>query len=136
VIGIIGRAAFKLTKLTLAKRKLLWGIFVALAVSMAWASREITWLFLVGGAVNLLVKLKAFPSRLQASNALSSLFTAGSVWHVRSKRRPVADLWLLCQRRRFVFGSGLAVVPFLYGRVVHGHHWLTDHQFEDAVAGR
>jgi len=34
----------------------------------------------------------------------------------------------------FVFGSGLAIVPFLYGGVVQGHHWLTDHQFVDAVA--
>ena len=34
----------------------------------------------------------------------------------------------------FVFGSGVAVVPFLYGGVVEGHHWLTDHQFVDAVA--
>jgi chromate transporter len=34
----------------------------------------------------------------------------------------------------FVFGSGLAVVPFLYGGVVQQHHWLTDHQFVDAVA--
>ena len=35
---------------------------------------------------------------------------------------------------RFVFLSGLAVVPFLYGGVVQGHHWLTDRQFVDAVA--
>jgi chromate transporter len=34
----------------------------------------------------------------------------------------------------FVFGSGLAVVPFLYGGVVHGHHWLSEKQFVDAVA--
>jgi len=34
----------------------------------------------------------------------------------------------------FVFGSGLAVVPFLYGGVVQGHHWLTEYQFVDAVA--
>jgi chromate transporter len=34
----------------------------------------------------------------------------------------------------FVFGSGLAIIPFLYGGVVEGHHWLTDHQFVDAVA--
>jgi chromate transporter len=34
----------------------------------------------------------------------------------------------------FVFGSGLAVVPFLYGGTVQGHHWLTEHQFVDAVA--
>ena len=34
----------------------------------------------------------------------------------------------------FVFGSGLAIMPFLYGGVVQGHHWLTDRQFVDAVA--
>src|ERR1700720_3683689 len=35
----------------------------------------------------------------------------------------------------FLFGSGLAVVPFLYVGVVQGHHWVTDHQLRDAVAG-
>src|SRR2546422_5758499 len=61
VIGIITRSAFKLTKLTLGKDKLLWGIFAVLAISTAWTSREIVWLFLLGGVVALLVK--ALPSR-------------------------------------------------------------------------
>src|SRR5260370_41957699 len=34
----------------------------------------------------------------------------------------------------FVFGSGLAIVPFLYGGVVANCHWLTERQFVDAVA--
>jgi chromate transporter len=34
----------------------------------------------------------------------------------------------------FVFGSGLAIVPFLYGGLVKERGWLTDHQFLDAVA--
>ena len=34
----------------------------------------------------------------------------------------------------FVFGSGLAIVPFLYGGVVEKFHWLTEQQFVDAVA--
>ena len=34
----------------------------------------------------------------------------------------------------FVFGSGLAIVPFLYGGVVQDYHWLTEGQFLDAVA--
>jgi len=34
----------------------------------------------------------------------------------------------------FVFGSGLAVVPFLYEGVVQQHRWLTERQFSDAVA--
>jgi chromate transporter len=47
VIGIIARSAFKLTKLTLGKDRLLWGIFAGLAISTAWTSREIIWLFLL-----------------------------------------------------------------------------------------
>src|SRR5438132_8327141 len=61
VIGIIARSAFKLTKLTLGKDKLLWGIFTVLAVSTAWTSREIIWLFLLGGVVAVVVK--ALPLR-------------------------------------------------------------------------
>ena len=34
----------------------------------------------------------------------------------------------------FVFGSGLAIVPFLQQGVVHDLGWLNDHQFLDAVA--
>jgi len=34
----------------------------------------------------------------------------------------------------FIFGSGLAIVPFLREGVVHAHHWLTDTQFLEAVA--
>jgi len=34
----------------------------------------------------------------------------------------------------FIFGSGLAIVPFLYGGVVRDHQWLNERQFVDAVA--
>lgn len=34
----------------------------------------------------------------------------------------------------FIFGSGLAIVPFLREGVVHQHHWLNEKQFLDAVA--
>src|SRR5215471_15781120 len=71
VIGIIARSAFKLTKLTLEKDGLLWCIFIVLAVSTAWTSREIIWLFLVAGLGYLLAK--AFPRRLPAGSALSLL---------------------------------------------------------------
>src|ERR1700676_150741 len=64
VIGIITRSAFKLTRLTLGKDKLLWGIFALLAVSTAWTSREIIWLFLLSGVVAVLVK--GLPARARA----------------------------------------------------------------------
>jgi chromate transporter len=43
-------------------------------------------------------------------------------------------LWFFTKAGAFVFGSGLAIVPFLYGGVVQEFRWLTDQQFLDAVA--
>jgi chromate transporter len=129
VIGIITRSAFKLAKLTLGKDKLMWGIFAVLAISTAWTSQEIIWLFLLAGVVALLVK--SFPIRVQARSAVPLLFTVGAAGTGGS----LSGLFFyFAKAGMFVFGSGLAVVPFLYGGVVQGHHWLTDRQFVDAVA--
>jgi len=129
VIGIIARSAFKLTKITLGKGRMLWAIFGVLAVSTAWTSREIIWLFLLGGVVAMLVK--SFPVRARVGSA-AGLFLATAVLPANSR------LWEIflyfAKAGMFVFGSGLAIVPFLYGGVVQGHHWLTDRQFVDAVA--
>ncbi len=132
VIGIIARSAFKLTKLTLRKDKLLWGIFAVLAISTAWTSREIIWLFLLSGVVTLLVK--AWPSREQATRTVSLLFTPGAFAMLGVSSTLMQIFLYFAKAGMFVFGSGLAVVPFLYGGVVQEHHWLTDHQFVDAVA--
>jgi chromate transporter len=129
VIGIITRSAFKLTKLTLGKDKLLWGIFTILALSTAWTSHEIIWLFLLGGVVSVLVK--AYPRHMQTRSVIPLLFTFGTF----GVNGTLSEIFLyFAKAGMFVFGSGLAVVPFLYGGVVQGHHWLTDHQFVDAVA--
>ena len=42
--------------------------------------------------------------------------------------------WFFFKAGAFVFGSGLAIVPFLYGGVVKEHQWLSEQQFLDAVA--
>ncbi len=42
--------------------------------------------------------------------------------------------WFFAKAGAFVFGSGLAIVPFLYGEVVVTQGWLDDRQFLDAVA--
>jgi chromate transporter len=129
VIGIIARSAFKLTKLTLGKDKLLWGIFAVLAVSTAWTSQEIIWLFLLGGVVA--VAIKASPFQVRAKIVAPLVFTVGAV----GVGGTLSEVFLyFAKAAMFVFGSGLAVVPFLYGGVVQGHHWLNDRQFVDAVA--
>jgi chromate transporter len=132
VIGIIARSAFKLTKLTLGKDKLLWGIFAVLAVSTAWTSQEIIWLFLLGGVVNLLAR--AFPARPPARSNLLLIFLPGTLATLGISSTLLEIFIYFAKAGLFVFGSGLAVVPFLYGGVVQGHHWLTDKQFVDAVA--
>ena len=132
VIGIIARSSFKLTKLTLGKDRLLWGIFAVLAVSTAWTSREIIWLFLLGGVANLLAR--AFPRRLPSGSTVSMLFAPGTLATFGASGTLLTIFVYFAKAGLFVFGSGLAVVPFLYGGVVQEHHWLTDKQFVDAVA--
>jgi chromate transporter len=118
-----------LTKLTLGKDKLLWGIFIALAFSTAWTSREIVWLFLVAGVVALLVK--AMPTKAQVEGVSPAVWLFG----LPTGGSGLVGIFLYFAKAGvFVFGSGLAVVPFLYGGVVQEHHWLTDRQFVDAVA--
>jgi len=43
-------------------------------------------------------------------------------------------LWFFTGAGAVVFGSGLAIVPFLHGGVVVDFHWLDERQFLDAVA--
>src|ERR1700688_2416238 len=129
VIGIIARSAFKLTKLTLGKDKLLWGIFTVLAVSTAWTSREIVWLFLLGGVGG--VPVKAYPMHMQTRSVIPLLFTFGT-FGVNGTLSQI--FFYFAKAEIYVFGSVPPVVPFLFGGVVQGHHWLTDHQFVDAVA--
>lgn len=131
VIGIIVNSAYKLTKKTLKSDKLLWGIFVVLLAVTVITESEIIWLFL--GAGVLVWFLKALPWKGKAPNLpLLALFpfSLGTF-------QPGLLLQILLffiKAGALVFGSGLAIVPFLYGGVVKEHHWLTDQQFLDAVA--
>lgn len=131
VIGIIARSATKLARSTLGSDKLLWGIALVLAISTAITQREIIWLFFAGGAVALLVK--AFPRRMPAPSAAS-----GKVFALLGILPAAAKSWevllFFAKAGLFVFGSGLAIVPFLHGGVVQDHHWLNERQFIDAVA--
>src|SRR6266568_5678008 len=129
VIGIIARSAFKLTKLTIGKDRLLWGIFLVLAISTAWTSQEIIWLFLLGGVVAVVVK--AMPRKQAVGSAAAFMFAGFTL----PSGGQIGEIFAFFAKAGvFVFGSGLAIVPFLYGGVVQGHHWLTDRQFVDAVA--
>jgi chromate transporter len=134
VIGVIARAAYRLARLTLAGDRLLWIIFAVLAITTAWTEREIVWLFLAAGLVPL--SLAARSSMTTAAPASFALIPAGlgSVSAAGAAPGPLALLWFFAKAGAFVFGSGLAIVPFLYGGVVRDRGWLSEQEFLDAVA--
>lgn len=126
VVAIIARSAMKLVKTSLRKDKLLWAVFLVLAASTAITEKEIVWLFLAGGLAVMIVRAGFSARKLQRSTMAlvpAGLFsTTGSLF------------LFFVKSSLFVFGSGLAIVPFLHGGVVQDHHWLTEAQFLDAVA--
>ena len=124
VIAIIVRAGSKLARLTLGRERLLWAVFVLMTVVTAWSESEILTLFVLCGVATLVVQ--APPAFLRKAPSACVGVAAPAL---------LAELlWFFAKAGAFVFGSGLAIVPFLYGGVVQQHRWLTDKQFLDAVA--
>jgi chromate transporter len=62
VIGLITRSAYGLTRKTIGKDLLLWGIFLVLAIGTAITGREIVSLILAAGALVWLVHASCFPA--------------------------------------------------------------------------
>src|SRR2546425_699330 len=136
VIAIITRSAYKLIRSTLKNDWLRWALFIALAVTTAWKESEIVWLFLLCGFVSMFIKapprLKLSHSAAPAFAGLGKLFT-GALGPATLATVGTLFLFFL-KAGAFVFGSGLAIVPFLYGGGVSQFHLLTERQFLDAVA--
>jgi chromate transporter len=135
VIAIIARSVLKLVRMTLGRDQLLWGLFTASGVVTAWTESEIIWVFLVCGLVPMLLRGR---QRAPATPALAFLPAAPGIAAGLGSPASVGVLWKIlgyfAGAGLFVFGSGLAIVPFLYGGVVQQFHWLTERQFIDAVA--
>ena len=129
VVAIILRSVIKLGRSTLKRDKVLWPIATVLAVSTAITGREIFSLFLLAGLCSWFLKTQAYKAR----PALCLLpVSSVSVYWLQSKDLQI--LWFFLKSSLFVFGSGLAIVPFLHGGVVETHHWLNERQFLDAIA--
>ena len=133
VIGIIAISSYKLTKKTIGKDWLLWIIFVGLAAVTFLTENENIWLILLAGFA---VWFKRVPPKiLQTKRAVFFAPVLLQITNVISTNEKLSQIWwFFLKAGAFVFGSGLAIVPFLYGGVVKDHQWLNDHQFLDAVA--
>lgn len=145
VIAIIARSAVKLARTTLGHDRLLWVLFAVCAGVTAYSESELVSLFVLSGVVTLVVRGGARTVGREAVFFVASLqATAPSRrmidWLLTglAGAAPVATLGTIflyfASAGLFVFGSGLAIVPFLHGGVVQQYHWLTERQFLDAVA--
>ena len=136
VVGIIAMSARKLTMKSIGKDKLLWAIYLLLAMITVITESEIAWLFIASGLLVWLLRAPPKwlrPGTLQAAG-VAELSTAAGLFSSADASVLSQIAVFFTQAGAFVFGSGLAIVPFLYGGVVSEHHWLTDKQFVDAVA--
>ncbi|ABG59418.1 chromate transporter [Cytophaga hutchinsonii] len=133
VIGIIALSSYKLTTKSIGKDYWLWAIFLVLACFTFITEEENIWLILAAGVLIWFVKsppsrnkksvhLFSMPVLLQIPATVSS---SGKLWQIA---------WFFTKAGAFVFGSGIAIVPFLYGGVVKEYQWLNEQQFVDAVA--
>lgn len=130
VIGIIAISAHKLTTKNLGRDKLLWAIAGVSAVITVVTASELVWAFVIGG---LLVWFQRCPPKWLQSGKLSAVaLLPASMAGDWSQLTQIAVFF--AKAGAFVFGSGLAIVPFLYGGVVTDFQWLTERQFVDAVA--
>src|SRR5829696_1445142 len=132
VIGIIAIGSYKLTTKSIGKDKLLWAIFIVLAIATFITEQEILWLILMGGFA---VRFAKAPPKWLASTSngiLAAILVQLQPVATESKLCEIA--WFFTKAGAFVFGSGLAIVPFLYGGVVKEYQWLNEQQFLDAVA--
>jgi chromate transporter len=140
VIGIIAISAYKLTTKSIGKLNfasfqqnwLLWLLYLTGLLMTAITQKEELWVFVGAGLLYMFIKAPpAWASTQQASSLW--LFIPNIVWSTDHKTLwNIA--WFFTKAGAFVFGSGLAIVPFLHGGVVQEFGWLNEKQFLDAVA--
>jgi chromate transporter len=136
VIAIVGRGAGKMLRSSVGHDPLLWAVLLANAIVVAWTEAEILWVFAVSGLVVLLWRAwrvrRTAPGVVTVSLLPLWLFTG---LHGPASAETLARiLGFFAKAAVVVFGSGLAVVPFLHGGAVGEYGWLTERQFLDAVA--
>jgi len=137
VIAVIARATVKLAKLTLGRDVLLWTMCSLSAIVTAWTESEIFSLFVAAGLATMAARARTRPALGSATVVLpfAGFATVSSAQAVGVAPAGLGTIfWFFAKAGAVVFGSGLAIVPFLHGGAVQRFHWLTERQFLDAIA--
>ena len=141
VIGIICLSAYKLTTKSISKLNsraivknwLLWTFYIFDAIYTVATQSEPVGLFIATGLIYMIVKAPPAILRTVTRSFGWLLFSPVIVW-VDHEERLWNIILFFTKAGAFVFGSGLAIVPFLHGGVVTQYHWLNEKEFLDAVA--
>lgn len=139
VIGIIILQAYTLTTKTLSKNYLLWIIYGISALFTALTESEQIWLIILSGIIVVCVESHSLKLKIAKwKNLMIFLPIAlglNGMRQIASRENVLGDIFVFFSKAgALVFGSGLAIIPFLYTGVVKEYHWLNDRQFLDAVA--
>lgn len=140
VIGIIVLSSFKLTTKSIGqfnfasfKSKWILWLFFLLAFIITFITQKEELLFFVGAGL-LYMFIKAPPAwvKRKTTNSVILLATSIGFWSYDAKTL-TQIAWFFTKAGAFVFGSGLAIIPFLHASVTQ-YHWIDEHTFLDAVA--
>ncbi|TWI78992.1 chromate transporter [Lacibacter cauensis] len=140
VIGIIMMSSYKLTLKSVGKIQLpslkqnwlLWFFYAAGIIVTAVTKSENVLLFIAAGLIYMFVK--APPKWMKKPVAANNIFLGiTGFWQFEWNTLEKIG-WFFTKAGAFVFGSGLAIVPFLHAGVVTENKWLTEQEFVDAVA--
>jgi chromate transporter len=144
VIAVIAIAAHRLARGTNKRDPLLWAVFGVMFVVTAWTGTELAPLFIFAGWIVLMSGAWPGTGRavlLTGASLVAAILVAGVEYAFDRTGGTAAGqpvlleiLVFFAKAGAFVFGSGLAIVPFLQQGVVHDLGWLNDNQFLDAVA--
>ena len=134
VIAIIGYSASRLIRKTVGRDQILWAVVIANAIVTAWTQTEVVWLIALSGIV--VLAIRELP-RVGRGTAVSLAIPSWLLTGIHGEAPSGAIITIagyFAKAGAVVFGSGLAIVPFLHGGVVAQMHWLDERQFLDAVA--
>lgn len=139
VIGIIALSSYKLTLKSIGKfnlesfksKWLLWLFFILAIIITFLTEQEQVLLFIAAGLLYMIVK--APPKWWNGKTVNSIVLLQVAFWNYESTTLTKIAVFF-AKAGTFVFGSGLAIVPFLHSGVVIENQWLTEQQFLDSVA--
>ena len=140
VVGIIAISSYKLAEKSISKfnvqaivdKWILWSFFLVAAILTIITQSEEVLLFILAGCIYMVIKV---PPQWLKKQPSTNLFILADIGFWQFQWGTLGQIALFFTKAgAFVFGSGLAIVPFLHGGVVTEHQWLNEQEFLDAVA--